>query len=119
MDKRSTWLFIIGSRPYIHELPSDPAIDASMAAGAFGQNVSVLFTGAGCQYLNQDISPPADQADLRKLLKSLPLYDIDHLYVSSSEPIADTTVVDLPVTCLEPSDIASLISDASHVVTFT
>ena len=90
-----------------------------MAAGAFGQKASVLFTGAGCQYLNQDISPPADQADLRKLLKSLPLYDIDHLYVSSSEPIADTTVVDLPVTCLEPSDIASLISNASHVVTFT
>lgn len=119
MDKRSTWLFIIGSRPYTHELPSDPAIDASMAAGAFGQNASVLFTGAGCQYLNQDISPPADQADLRKLLKSLPLYEIDHLYVSSSEPIADTTVVDLTVTCLEPSDIASLISNASHVVTFT
>ena len=119
MDKRSTWLFIIGSRPYTNELPSDPAIDASMAAGAFGQNASVLFTGAGCQYLNQDISPPADQADLRKLLKSLPLYDIDHLYVSSNEPNADTTVVDLPVTCLEPSDIASLISNASHVVTFT
>ena len=118
MDKRSTWLFIIGSTPYTHELSSDPAIDASMAAGAFGQNASVLFTGAGCQYLNQDISPPADQADLRKLLKSLPLYEIDHLYVSSNEPI-DTTVVDLPVTCLEPSDIASLISNASHVVTFT
>ena len=119
MDKRRTWLFIIGCRPYTHELPSDPAIDSSMAAGAFGQNASVVFTGAGCQYLNQDTSPPADQADLRKLLKSLPLYDIDHLYVSSNEPIADTTVVDLPVTCLEPPDIASLISNASHVVTFT
>ena len=119
MDKASTWLFIIGSSPYTHLLPSDPAIDVSMAAGAFGQNASVLFTGAGCQYLNQYISPPADQADLRKLLNSLPLYDIDHLYVSSREPIANTKAVDLPVACLEPSDIASLISNASHVVTFT
>lgn len=119
MDKTSRWLFIIGSSPYAHDLPSDPAIDVSMAAGAFGQNASVMFTGAGCQYLNQDISPPADQADLRKLLKSLPLYDVDHIYVSSNEPILDTSVVDLSVTCLEPSDIASLISNASHVVTFT
>ena len=107
------------SSPYTHELPSDPAIDASMAAGAFGQSASVLFTGAGCQYLNQDLSPPGDQTDLRKLLKSLPLYDIDHLYVSSNEPIANSNIGDLPVTNLEPSAIASLISNASHVVTFT
>ena len=119
MDKTSTWLFIIGSSPYAHELPSDPAIDATMAAGAFGQDALVLFAGEGCQYLNQDISPPVDQTDLRKLLRSLPLYDIDHLYVSSNEPIANSNVGDLPVTYLEPSDIVSLISSASHVVTFT
>ena len=113
------WLFIIGSSPYTHELPSDPAIDASMATGAFGQSASVLFTGAGCRYLNQDLSPPRDQTDLRKLLKSLPLYDINHLYISSNEPIADTNVVDLPVTCLAPSDATLLISNANHVVTFT
>ena len=90
-----------------------------MAAGAFGQKASVLFTGEGCQYLNQDLSPPVDHTDLRKLLKSLPLYDIDHLYVSSNEPIAYTNVGDLPVTCLAQADIASLINNASHVVTFT
>ena len=90
-----------------------------MAAGAFGQNALVLLTGAGCQYLNQDISPRVDQTDLRKLLKSLPFYDVDHLYISSNEPIANTSVRDLPVTCLAPADIASLISNASHVVTFT
>ena len=118
MDKTIAWLFIIGSSPYTHELPSDPATDAIMATGAFGQNASVLFTGEGFQYLNQDISPPADQADLRKLLKSLPLFDIEHLYVSSNKPIAGTNVGDLPVTCLDPAGIASLISNASHVVTF-
>ena len=90
-----------------------------MAAGAFGQKASVLFTGEGFQYLNQNLLPPVDQSDLRKLLKSLPLYDIDHLYVSSNEPIANSNVGDLPVTCLAPADIASLISNASHVVTFT
>ena len=119
MDKTTTWLFIIGSSPYTHGLPSDPAVDATMAAGAFGQIASVLFTGEGCRYLNQGISPPAEQADLRKLLKSLPLYDIEHLYVRSGEPIANIDAGDLPVTRLEPADIASLISNASHVVTFT
>ena len=119
MDKTSTWLFIIGGSPYAHELSSDPAIDATMAAGAFGQNASVLFTGEGRQYLNKDLSPPVDQTDLRKLLKSLPLYDIEHLYVRSGEPIATIDAGDLPVTRLEPADIASLISNASHVVTFT
>lgn len=119
MDKTIAWLFIIGNSPYTHELPSDPATDAIMAAGAFGQNASVLFTGEGCQYLNQDISPPADHADLRKLLKSLTLYDIEHLYVSSNKPTAGTNVGELRVTYLDPADIASLISNASHVVTFT
>ena len=119
MDKTTAWLFIIGVGPYTHELLSDPAIDATMAAGAFGQNASVLFTGEGCQYLNQGISPPPDQADLRKLLKSLPLYDIEHLYVSSEEPVANVDTGDLPVTRLAPADIASLISNASQVVTFT
>ena len=119
MDRSSTWLFIIGSSPYTHELPTDPAIDATMAAGAFGQTASVLFTGEGCQYLNQDIRPPAEQTDLRKLLKSLPLYDIEHLYVSSEERVANVDTGDLPVTPLAPADIASLISNASHVVTFT
>jgi sulfur relay (sulfurtransferase) DsrF/TusC family protein len=103
----------------MHELPSDPSIDATMAAGAFGQTASVVFSGNGCQYLNQGISPPAEQTDLRRLLKSLPLYDIEDLYVSSDEPIANIDAGDLPVTCLEPADIASLISNASHVVTFT
>ena len=119
MDKTSTWLFIVGCSPYKHELPSDPAIDAIMAAGAFGQNASVLFTGEGCLYLDQEISSPADQADLRKLLKSLPLCDVDHLYVSSNKSVAGTNVGDLPVTYLDPADIASLVSNASHVVTFT
>ena len=119
MDKTRTWLFIVGSSPYKHELPSDPAIDAIMATSVFGQNASVLFTGEGCLYLDQEISPPADQADLRKLIKSLPLYDVDHLYVSSNKSVAGTNVSDLPVTYLDPADIASLISSASHVVTFT
>lgn len=119
MDKTTTWLFIIGSSPYTHGLHSDPAIDVTMAAGAFGQTASVLFAGDGCQYLNQGLSPPAEQTDLRKLLKSLPLYDIEHLYVRSGEPIATIDAGDLPVTRLELSDISSLISNASHVVTFT
>ena len=119
MDNTRAWLFIVGSSPYAHELPSDPAIDATMAAGAFGQSASVLFTGDGCQYLNQGISPPGEQADLRKLLKSLPLYDINHLYVSSNEPTVSINVGDLPVTCLDPADIATLVSNAAHVVTFT
>ncbi len=90
-----------------------------MATGAFGQNASVLFTGEGCLYLDQEISPPADQADLRKLLKSLPLYDVDHLYLNSNKSIAGTNVGDLPVTYLDSADVASLISSASHVVIFT
>ena len=119
MDKTSTWLFVIGCRPYIHELTSDPAIDITMAAGAFGQSASVLFIGDGCQYLNQGVSPAAEQADLRKLLKSLPFYDIDHLYVGSTEPIANIDADELPVKYLQPSDITSLISSTAHVVTFT
>lgn len=119
MDRTSKWLFIVGRAPYTHGLPSDPAIDATMAAGAFGQTVSVLFTEIGCQYLDHAISPPAAQADLRKLLKSLPLYDVDHIYISSSAAAIGIDFGDLPVTPVDPTTIVSLINDANHVVTFT
>ena len=43
-----------------------------MAAGAFGQQVSVLFMGEGRGYLDAEITPEGEQTDLRKLLKSSP-----------------------------------------------
>ena len=119
MGKTSTWLFIIGSERYRHGLPSDPAIDAIMAAGAFGQRTSVLFVNNGCKYLNQAVSPPPEHSDLRKLLKSFPLYDVDQLFMTSSAAHADIDVGDLPVTWIEPTTVATLVNDASHVVTFT
>ena len=119
MGKTSRWLFIIGSEPYRHGLPSDPAIDAIMAAGAFGQRASVLFVNDGCKYLNQAVSPPPEHSDLRKLLKSFPLYDVDQLFMTSSAARADIDFGDLPVTWIEPSTVATLVNDASHVVTFT
>jgi sulfur relay (sulfurtransferase) DsrF/TusC family protein len=119
LGKTSTWLFIIGSEPYRHGLPSDPAIDAIMAAGAFGQRASVLFVDDGCKHLSQAVSPPPEQSDLRKLLRSLPLYDVDQLFMTSSAAHADIDFGDLPVTWLEPTTVAKLVNDASHVVTFT
>ena len=78
------WLFIITSPPYEHGLASDPAIDAVMAAGAFGQSVSVLFLDDGLSYLTPLDEVPKGQTDLSKLLKSLPLYDVNDLYYVES-----------------------------------
>ncbi|MCH1445151.1 MAG: DsrE family protein [Luminiphilus sp.] len=119
MDRINTWLFIVGNGPYTHGLASDPAIDATLAAGAFGQTASVLFVDDGRQYLDQGISPPAEHTDLRKLLKSLPLYDIDHIYVTSNSAAANIDFGDLPVIHLETTAVASLLNDSTHVVTFT
>ena len=89
------------------------------SVGAFGQRASVLFVNDGCKYLNQAVSPPPEHSDLRKLLKSFPLYDVDQLFMTSSAAHADIDFGDLPVTWIEPTTVATLVNDASHVVTFT
>ena len=88
-----------------------------MAAGAFGQEVSVLFMDDGLKYLDTDLVPAEGQSDLRKLLKSLPLYDVERLHVlAQSTP--ETAALSLPADVISKPDFLALIASVDHVVTY-
>lgn len=117
MGEASSWLFVVTCAPYQHGLDSDPAIDTIMAAGAFGQEVAVLFMDDGLKYLDTDLVPAEGQSDLRKLLKSLPLYDVERLHVlAQSTP--ETAALSLPADVISKPDFLALIESVDHVVTY-
>ena len=91
-----------------------------MATGAFGQQVSVLFMGEGRGYLDAEITPEGEQTDLRKLLKSLPLYDVDDVYVlADADEDADTkSAFTVPAEIIASDDASRLITHSDHVVSF-
>lgn len=51
--------------------------DLALAAGAFGQSVTLVFSGVGLELLTPD---PGLHEALHRLLGSLPYYDIDRVY---------------------------------------
>ena len=118
MANSASWLLVIASAPYQHRLDSDPAVDLIMAAGAFGQQVSVLFMGEGRGYLDAEITPGDEQTDLRKLLKSLPLYDVDDVYVLADEDADTKAAFTVPAEIIASDDASRLIAHADHVVSF-
>ena len=89
-----------------------------MAAGAFGQQVSVLFMGEGRGYLDAEITPGDEQTDLRKLLKSLPLYDVDDVYVLADEDADTKAAFTVPAETIASDAASRLIAHADHVVSF-
>ena len=118
MANSASWLIVIASAPYQHRLDSDPAVDLVMAAGAFGQQVSLLFMGEGRGYLDAEITPGDGQTDLRKLLKSLPLYDVDDVYVLANEDADTKAAFTVPAEIIASDDVFRLIAQAEHVVSF-
>ena len=81
--------------------------DLALAAGAFGQNVTLVFSGEGLELLRPE---PRHAESLHRLLGSLPYYEIDRVYALSTHDEArsfrnDLTV--LPMTQREWSDAAA------------
>ena len=89
-----------------------------MAAGAFGQQVSLLFMGEGRGYLDAEITPGDEQTDLRKLLKSLPLYDVDDVYVLADEDADSKAAFTIRAEIISSDRATQLIAHADHVVSF-
>ena len=118
MANSASWLIVIASAPYQHRLDSDPAVDVVMAGGAFGQQVSVLFMGEGRGYLDAEVTPGDGHTDLRKLLKSLPLYDVDNVYVLADRDADAMAAFTVPAEIIASEDASRLIARADHVVRF-
>jgi tRNA 2-thiouridine synthesizing protein C len=60
------------------------ALDTALATAAFDQPVTLLFLGAGVlQLLPQQDSASVGVRNLRKVIDSMPLYDLEHYYVDA------------------------------------
>ena len=100
-------------------------IDATLACGAFGQSVTLVLEGPGVELLSPPKEPVDGGRNLFKLIASLPLYDIEQVYLRTEDPSdvptgellndeLDTLKI-LPVTSKE---LASLIANSRHVLSF-
>jgi len=76
-------LFVCRHAPYGRGVARE-ALDAILAAAAYGQDIGVLFIDDGVFQLLPDQAPGAlPQKSLEANLSALPLYEVERLYVHS------------------------------------
>jgi tRNA 2-thiouridine synthesizing protein C len=114
-------LIIFRHSPYGSSL-AGAALDAALASAAFEQPVDLLFMGDGVLQLqaNQD-SQRHGIRNVGKVLASLPLYDIERVYVDAEAAgryRLDLTTAPLATESLEPADMHQLMVAYDHLLGF-
>ena len=79
-------------------------VDLALAAGAFGQKVTLVFSGEGLALLQPE---PERHESLHRLLGSLPYYEIDQVYALASYSEALTYRDDLTVLSISQAEWAA------------
>ncbi len=112
-------LFLLTQAPYSSTRALE-TLESVLVAGVFDQEVSVLFKGAGLyQLLDGQDGSAVGQRTVGKVVRALPEYDVEHLYVcrDSMERLglrpADLC---LPVEILDSSEQQDLIAGQHAVV---
>jgi hypothetical protein len=89
--------------------------ELALAAGAFGQRVTLVFGGTGLSLL----APQAgDSSELAKLLGSLPYYDIEAVYRLPALEEPETWRDDLNVRPIAPHEWQAVAAEADVVVNY-
>ena len=119
MAEQKTLLVLVRQPPYGSSL-ARAAVDAALAATAFDQPVSLLFLDQGVlQLLPEQDTEALGIKNLGKLLGSLPLYDIDKVYVDGaalqrfglkSDQLA------IPTVLLDDAGLRALINANDHLL---
>ena len=89
--------------------------DLALAAGAFGQRVTLVFSGEGLALLT---SEPDRHESLHRLLGSLPYYEIDRVYALASHNEAPAYRDDLTVLPMSQSEWSAAEAAADIVVNY-
>ena len=90
-------------------------VDLALAAGAFGQSVTLVFCGKGLGLLSSE--PPVND-NLHRLLGSLPYYEIDRVYALASYNEAPTYRDDLTVLSMSQVEWSAAEAAADIVVNY-
>lgn len=114
-------LLLIRHSPYGSSL-ARASIDVALAAAAFEQAVSLLFVGDGVlQLMPEQDSAAHGVRNLGKLLSSLPLYDIEQVYVDAEAAQRyqlDLASAPLDTLALDRQAMARLLADHDHLLGF-
>tara|TARA_R110002110_G_scaffold405550_1_gene624771 strand:+ start:33680 stop:34060 length:381 start_codon:yes stop_codon:yes gene_type:complete len=98
------------------------ALDTALAAAAFDQPVALLFQGEGVlQLLPGQDSRATGVRNLRKVIDSLPLYDIETLYVDAAAASAlglPRDVLPAGAQWLDAAGVQALLARHDHVLGF-
>ncbi|MBV1905965.1 MAG: sulfurtransferase complex subunit TusC [Pseudomonadales bacterium] len=119
MSTRKNILFIQRAAPYSSAIAFE-SLEAILVAGVFDQQVSVLFLDDGVYQLCQHNASILGTRNVSKLCESLPMYDIDKIYVSEAslqQRGLQSRFLCLPFTNISSKDISALISSHEIVVT--
>lgn len=118
-DKK-TLTVIITHAPYQGTLARS-GLDAALAAAAFDQPVQLIFSGHGIYNLLEQDTEAAGTRNISKLIASLPLYDIEPLYIEAAalaQLSIATTALPAHIQLVDKSAISALIDRSDHVVNF-
>lgn len=98
------------------------ALDVALASAAFEQPVSLLFLGDGVlQLMPEQDSATLGVRNIGRLLASLPLYDIESVYVdadAASRYGLDLAMAPLPTRSLDSTGIQQLMASCDHLLGF-
>ena len=118
---RKRWLVLLRHSAYGNSL-SKAGLDTALAAAAFEQPVNVLFMGDGVlQLLPEQDGERLGVKTLGKQIASLPMYDIELLYVDAAaaqDYALDLEQAPVPVKALDDAGIAELIAGADTLLGF-
>lgn len=111
---KKSFLFTFTKSPY-GGLIAQEALDQALVAAAFDQSVGFLFIDSGIeQLLKVQNGHVVGRKNIAKLLKSTPLYGVEHFYVHKesleARQLSESDLV-LPVTLLSNKEIAKLMQE--------
>ncbi|MEC8111944.1 MAG: DsrE family protein [Pseudomonadota bacterium] len=89
--------------------------DLALAAGAFGQQVTLVFSGTGLELLKP---APALDESLYRLLGSLPFYEIEKVHALTLHGEHPSFRSDLPVVTMTPDEWVVAAAGADIVVNY-
>ena len=118
MDKKR-YIIALRRSPYGSSL-ARASVDLALAMGAFEQDFELVFMGDGVlQLLPEQASEQIGQKNIGRALSSLPLVDVESVYVEAAALARHGLTVDeliLPATPLDSADLSALLNDCDHLV---
>ncbi|WOJ94184.1 DsrE family protein [Congregibacter variabilis] len=118
-DEAGGPLILVQSAPYLGSLARS-SVDLALAFAVFSQSPVLLFSGDAVLCLRAEQHAEAvGRKSLRKTIDSLPLYDIERVYVDESSLEQHGLSSDgFPAfaVCVNSAQVRALINEASHVI---